>query len=88
MASMVLAVVFNQDLGTADRIASVASFFVGLVALVLAVEALPTTPWLAWPWVRRQYTEPDVRLTVVFDSPPGTPGADVVRDDPISTGGG
>jgi hypothetical protein len=48
MASMVLAVVFaglgvffiNQDLGTADQIASVASFFVGLAALVLAVVSM------------------------------------------------
>jgi hypothetical protein len=48
MASMVLAVIFaglgvffiNQDLGTADEIASVASFFVGLAALVLAVVSM------------------------------------------------
>ena len=45
---------------------------------------LAGAPWLASPWVQRNHPGPTVELDVVHDCPPGTAGADVVRDDPIS----
>jgi CRISPR system Cascade subunit CasD len=45
---------------------------------------LATIPWLASPRVQRNHSEASAELTVVHDCPPGTAGAEVVRDDPIS----
>jgi CRISPR system Cascade subunit CasD len=45
---------------------------------------LAEAPWLASPWVQSQRHEQRVELEVVHDCPPGTAGAEVVRDDPIS----
>jgi CRISPR system Cascade subunit CasD len=47
-------------------------------------DVLRQAPWLASPWVQHSHRDPHVTLTVVHDCPPGTPGSDVVRDDPIS----
>lgn len=41
-------------------------------------------PWLASKRVQERHREPHVTLTIVHDCPPGTPGSDVVRDDPIT----
>lgn len=47
-------------------------------------QVLETAPWLASAWVQREHPEPTTVLDVVHDCPPDTPGAEVVRDDPIS----
>ncbi|GLZ38734.1 type I-E CRISPR-associated protein Cas5/CasD [Actinokineospora sp. NBRC 105648] len=47
-------------------------------------QALTGTPWLASPAIRRRHAASQVRLDTVLDCPPGTPGSDTVRDDPIS----
>ena len=47
-------------------------------------QVLADTPWLASPWVQRAHREPSVSRDVVHDCAPGTAGAEVVRDDPVS----
>jgi CRISPR system Cascade subunit CasD len=47
-------------------------------------QVLATAPWLASDWVQRSHPGPDAMLDVVHDCPPGTPGSDVVRDEPIT----
>ncbi len=49
-----------------------------------ALQVLSSTPWMASPWIRRRHNRPDVGLIMVLDCPPGTAGAEVVRDDPIT----
>jgi CRISPR system Cascade subunit CasD len=49
-----------------------------------ATDVLSGTPWMASPWVRRNHNQPDVSLTTVLDCPPGTAGAEVVRDEPVT----
>ncbi|SDC64272.1 type I-E CRISPR-associated protein Cas5/CasD [Actinokineospora iranica] len=47
-------------------------------------QVLSKTPWLAAKWTQRAHADHHVRLATVIDCPPGTPGSDVVRDEPIS----
>jgi len=48
-------------------------------------QALEAEPWLASPWHRKQHRyESRVTLTTVFDCAPGTPGAETVRDEPVT----
>jgi CRISPR system Cascade subunit CasD len=49
-----------------------------------ARRVLEKTPWLASRGVQKHHRDPYVTLTIVHDCPPGTPGSDVVRDDPIT----
>jgi CRISPR system Cascade subunit CasD len=49
-----------------------------------AAHVLASVPWLASPRVRRQHRDAEVVLDMVCDCPPGMPGGEMVRDDPIS----
>lgn len=49
-----------------------------------AADVLKTVPWMASPFVRARHRQSQVELEMVVDCAPGTPGADVVRDEPIS----
>jgi CRISPR system Cascade subunit CasD len=45
---------------------------------------LKKAPWLASPWVQKNCRRETVDLDTVLDCSPDKPGADLVRDDPIS----
>lgn len=48
-------------------------------------DVLGSAPWLASTWVQRtHHTQSHVDLEMVHDCPPGTPGGETLRDDPIS----
>lgn len=49
-----------------------------------AQEVIDTEPWAASAWAQNAETRPQVNLDTVIDCPPGTPGSDLVRDEPIS----
>lgn len=49
-----------------------------------AAEVLQSEPWRASTWVQRRQRGPEVTLDTVIDCPPGEPGSDVVRDEPLS----
>jgi CRISPR system Cascade subunit CasD len=49
-----------------------------------AESVLTVQPWLASAWVQQAHHAPLVTLSTVVDCPAGTPGADLVRDEPIS----
>ena len=36
------------------------------------------------PWFQRECKQPNVWLDLAADCPPGTPGAELVRDEPVS----
>ncbi|HEX3787510.1 MAG TPA: type I-E CRISPR-associated protein Cas5/CasD [Pseudonocardiaceae bacterium] len=46
--------------------------------------ALDREPWQAAQFIQRAHRAPQVTLNTVVDCPAGTPGADLVRDDPLS----
>lgn len=46
--------------------------------------ALSTTPWIAAPFQQRKSREQSVQLPTITDCAFGTPGAEVLRDQPIS----
>lgn len=48
------------------------------------VEVLSAEPWHAAVWFQRACQESAVLLDVVADCPPGTPGAELVRDEPVT----
>ncbi|RJQ89103.1 type I-E CRISPR-associated protein Cas5/CasD [Amycolatopsis panacis] len=47
-------------------------------------ELLAQHRWLASPWVQKSHRRPTVDLDIVTDCAPGTDGAELVQDDPIS----
>lgn len=47
-------------------------------------DVLQTEPWMAPLWVQRQHRASAVELPTVTDCPPGEPGSDLVRDEPLS----
>lgn len=49
-----------------------------------AVEALRDEAWHAAPWFQRAWPESGATLDLVADCPPGTPGAELVRDEPVT----
>jgi CRISPR system Cascade subunit CasD len=49
-----------------------------------AVAVLRAEPWHAAPWFQRAHRGPSADLDLVADCAPGTPGADLVRDEPVS----
>lgn len=49
-----------------------------------AAVALRDEPWHAAPWFQRAWPEPGATLSLVADCPPGTPGAELVRDEPVT----
>jgi CRISPR system Cascade subunit CasD len=49
-----------------------------------AADVLTAEPWHAAPWFQRTCTEPTVTLDLVADCPPGSPDAELVRDEPVS----
>jgi CRISPR system Cascade subunit CasD len=49
-----------------------------------AVDALRDEPWQASPWFQRACREPSVTLDLLADCRPGEPGAELVRDEPLS----
>jgi CRISPR system Cascade subunit CasD len=46
-------------------------------------DVLTSAPWLASSWVQRNCRHPEVEVDLVQDCPPTTPGAEMIRDDPI-----
>ncbi|GAA2689096.1 MULTISPECIES: type I-E CRISPR-associated protein Cas5/CasD [Actinosynnema] len=48
------------------------------------VDCLERHPWLASPWVQRNHRAPTVDLDVVTDCAAEEPGAELVRDEPLS----
>lgn len=51
-----------------------------------AVELLRSEPWHAAAWFQRSWKQPEARLDLVADCPPDTPGAELVRDEPVEYG--
>ncbi|GAA3100623.1 type I-E CRISPR-associated protein Cas5/CasD [Pseudonocardia yunnanensis] len=49
-----------------------------------AVQALSAEPWRATPWFQRRWDAPTADLELVGDCLPGTTGAALVRDQPVS----
>lgn len=49
-----------------------------------AVEVLRAEPWQASTAFQRSWPQATALLDLVADCPPGTPGADLVRDEPIT----
>jgi len=49
-----------------------------------AIEALSEEPWAAAPWYQRRHEAPTVELELIADCDPGDPGAELVRDEPVS----
>ena len=49
-----------------------------------AIDALSIEPWQASPWFQSQWAAPTATLELVGNCPPGTPGAELVRDEPAS----
>jgi CRISPR system Cascade subunit CasD len=47
-------------------------------------QVLQAEPWLASPWTQREHRAAEVVLDTVVDCPAGTPGSDLVRDEPVS----
>lgn len=47
-------------------------------------EALNQTEWQASPWHQRKLNATTVSLAVISDGQPGEPGAETIRDEPIS----
>ncbi|MCY7343569.1 MAG: type I-E CRISPR-associated protein Cas5/CasD [Pseudonocardia sp.] len=49
-----------------------------------AVDVLGSEPWHAAPWFQRAHKEPTALLDLAADCAPGIPGAELVRDEPVS----
>lgn len=49
-----------------------------------AAHALTNESWRASSWVQRKHPTADVILDLTHDCPPGEPGADLVRDEPVN----